>query len=106
MAAADGDFCKQEREEIITILARSPAKFDSQAVRRVIQVWSEKVRAGGVIKMIAQSIVDVRNLDNSSNIVNHFKKDLIQVAKADGNASYNEGVIYKAIVHELDSQSG
>ena len=105
IAAADGEFCLEEQRKIEELLESAPINLTATSIKNVIGHWCDKARSGSVLQMIAQSVVDTRVLRGQPELANAMIRDLYSVAKADGEASHSEGIVYKAIKSELGVKS-
>ena len=101
IAAADGEFDAAEQTAVAERLAASPINVTPAAIQNVINYWCDRARGGAVLTMIAQSIVDTVALTKHPVLVKSLMADLMTIAKADGDASYSEGLVYKGIAKQM-----
>jgi uncharacterized tellurite resistance protein B-like protein len=97
VAAADGDFCVDEKRAVVRIAKRVGIATDDEAVSIVIEsvkTWLQVARKEGLTVMLARSVRGVTNIEDQ-NLRNKLRKALQFIADADGTREQREDAILK-----------
>jgi tellurite resistance protein len=97
VAAADGDFCVDEKRAVVRIAKRVGIATDDEAVSIVIEsvkTWLQVARKEGLTVMLARSVRGIVNIEDQT-LRNKLRKALQFIADADGTREQREDAILK-----------
>lgn len=100
IAACDGDFCMAEQKVVKEIINELRVELPDKKVSASIFSFCREARQGNLQRVIAQSIADLRTLQNTQ-LASQLENALKKMVFADGNVAASEKQVFQQMMNTI-----